>query len=130
MLQVVDAERDGFLEAHRAEVSGHFEAPFVRLSDGRAQLGAADVSVRLYPRCPLRGPVRDEAPGRFGGAQHGHAAAALGPGDIGRSEMDARPWGEPAVDLVLEVDLGARRPTPGGADGRHSRAQRKPWLGG
>src|SRR2546428_11075845 len=50
MLEVVDAERDCFLKAHRAKMSGDLDSLLVRLRDRSPQLGAANVGVRLDPR--------------------------------------------------------------------------------
>ncbi len=61
MLEVVDAERDRFLKAHRAKMPGDLDPLLVRLRDRRPQLGAANVGVRLDPRRPFRRPVGDEA---------------------------------------------------------------------
>ena len=59
MLEIVDAQRDGFLETHRAQVARDLDAAFVRfLNGGGSYLSARD------PR-QVFGLGKDNKPGRL-----------------------------------------------------------------
>ena len=81
VLEIVNAERGGLVEADGAQVAGDFEPARVRFLNRGAQLGAGDVHVRLEIMRALLGPVGDGAARVVGVLERG-AAVRCGPDGI------------------------------------------------
>ena len=76
MLELVDAQRDGFAEADGAQMRRHLHAVLVRFVDRGAEIGARDLRVRLEPRHAFFGPVAHHATRVFGAGERMHRAGA------------------------------------------------------
>ena len=116
MLEIVDAERDGFGIAHRAEMSGDFEAVAVRFLDRGAKFGAGDVHVGLERGRTLRRPEADGGARvrRIGELVHLDEGAARA-FEIGRRHIHVRAGNMTRIDLLLEIEVGIGLDAAGGA---------------
>ena len=118
VLEIVDADLDGFGIGDGAEVAGDFEAVLVGGVDGGFELGAGDVHVGLVAGDSLRGPVVDEGAGVVGAGEVVHLdEGAVGAFEVGSGDVHVRAGEVAGVDLAAEVEVEVGLDGAGGADG-------------
>ncbi len=114
VLEVVDAERGGFVERDGAEMAGDLEPPGMGRLDGCSQFLAGDVGVGLERGDPETGPVLDGAAGVVGSLQRVHLieqgeSRAL---EVRSGHIHLGPGHPARVDGGLDLEVGIRLETP------------------
>ena len=116
MLEVVNAERDGFRPGDGAEMAGELEVVGVGGGDSGGKLRAGDVHVGLEGGHAFGGPVVDHAGSVIGTGELVHLGKDGGRAfKVGSGGIERGPGHEAGVDAVLDHEVGVGLQAAGGA---------------